>query len=386
MDGLRNAEPAPRPVFTPEHEMFREQVRRFVEREIVPHHAEWERDGVVPRALWDAAGRNGLLLCTVPETYGGGGGDFGHAAVVIEELTRANASGVGFPLHSDIVAPYILAYATEERRREWLPRMARGELIGAIAMTEPGTGSDLKAVRTTARRDGDHYVIDGQKTFISNGRNAGLVLVVAKTDPAAGRRGVSLIAVESDTPGFSRGRAIEKIGQHAQDTVELFFDGVRVPVTNRLGEENGGFGLLMRELAQERLVIALRAAVSIETMLARTIAYARERQSFGTPVIDFQHNRFKLADARAGATMLRCFVDDCLGRHLRGALTPEVAAMAKLNATEMQGRILDDLLQMHGGYGYTREYEIGRAWADARVMRIYGGTNEIMREIIARTL
>jgi acyl-CoA dehydrogenase len=293
---------------------------------------------------------------------------------------------LGFSLHSDIVAPYILRYGSEEQKRRWLPAMARGESVGAIAMTEPGTGSDLKAVRTSARRDGDHYVINGQKTFITNGRNADLVIVVAKTDPEAGRKGISLIVVETNTLGFSRGRNIEKLGQHAQDTVELFFDDLRVPVENRLGEENAGFSYLMHELAQERLIIALRSASTLEGMLQRTIDYTKDRKAFGQTVFDFQNTRFKLADSKAQATMLRVFVDHCLALHLAGNLTPQMAAMAKLNGSEILNRQLDELLQLHGGYGYTTEYDVGRAWADARVLRIYGGSSEIMREIISRAL
>lgn len=374
-----------RTVFQEDHEQFRTQVRRFVEREIQPFHADWEEAGIVPKTLWRKAGKEGLLNPMLPEPYGGGG-DFGHSAVLIEELARVNASGVGFNLHSDIVAPYIHAYGSEPQKARWLPAMAQGELIGAIAMTEPGTGSDLKAVRTTARREGDVYVLNGQKTFITNGQNAGLVIVAAKTTPDAGSRGISLICVEEGTPGFSKGRKLKKIGLHAQDTSELFFEDARVPVDNRLGEENAGFGYLMHELAQERLVIAVRAAASIEAFLERTIAYTRERRTFGQTVFSFQNTRFKLADAKAQSVMLRTFVDDCLAQHLRGELSPERAAMAKLNATEMQTRMLDEFLQMHGGYGYMSEYGVGGAWVDARVSKIFGGSNEIMREIIARTL
>jgi acyl-CoA dehydrogenase len=376
----------PRAVLNAEHEMFRDAVRRFFERHVAPHHRQWERDGVVPRSVWLEAGAQGLLCPMLSEEHGGAGGDFGHSAVIIEEIARANASGLGFPLHSDIVVPYIADLAAPERKRDWLPRMARGELIGAIAMTEPGMGSDLKALRTTARRDGDSYVIDGQKTFISNGQNAGLVIVAAKTDPAAGRKGISLICVEEGTPGFARGRNLEKIGLHAQDTSELFFDGARVPAANLLGEENRGFSYLIRNLPQERLVIAIRAATGMEAMLERTVAYAKERRAFGQPVIDFQHNRFKLAEAKAQAAMFRVFADHCLALHLRGELTVELAAAAKLLGAEMQNRLYDDFLQLHGGYGYMAEYEIGRAWADARVGRIYGGSSEIMKEIIGRTL
>jgi acyl-CoA dehydrogenase len=375
-----------RRIYSPEHELFRRQVRRFVEEHISPFHAQWEKDGVVPREVWRKAGAAGLLCTGLPEQYGGAGADFGFSAVIIEELVRVNASGVGFALHSDVMAPYILAYGGEEAKARWLPQLAAGELIGALAMTEPGTGSDLKAIRTVARRDGDHYVINGQKTFITNGQNAGLVIVAVKTDPGAGRQGISLVLVEEGTPGFSKGRNLEKIGLHAQDTSELFFEDVRIPVSNRLGEENKGFGYLLHQLAQERLVVGVRAAASLETMLEHTIAYTRERKAFGHPVFDFQNTRFKLAEAKAQIAMLRVFVDDCLDEHIRGELTPDRAAMCKLTAAEMQGRWLDEFLQLHGGYGYMSEYPIGRAWLDARVMRIYAGSSEIMKEIIARTL
>lgn len=374
-----------RTVYREDHEQFRTQVRRFIEKEIAPNHAEWERQGIVPKDVWLKAGREGLLNIMLPEPFGAGG-DFGHAAVMIEELARVNASGVGFPLHSDIVSPYIHTYGNDEQKHRWLPRMAAGELIGAIAMTEPGTGSDLKAVRTTARRDGDHYVINGQKTFISNGQNAGVVIVVAKTEPELGAKGISLIVVEDGTPGFGKGRKLEKVGLLAQDTSELFFEECRVPVANRLGEENAGFKYLMHELAQERLVIAVRGATSVETFLEKTIEYTRDRKTFGQSVLAFQNTKFKLAEAKAQAAMLRVFVDDCLALHLKRELTPERAAMCKLNATAIQNRLLDEFLQLHGGYGYMNEYMVGRAWVDARIGRIYGGSDEIMKEIISRTL
>ncbi len=374
-----------RTVFRDDHEHFRTQVQRFIEREISPFHAQWEKDGIVPKSVWAKAGQEGLLNCMLPEPYGGGG-DFGHSAVLIEEMGKVNATGPGFNLHSEIVAPYIFRYGTPEQKDRWLPAMASGNIIGAIAMTEPGTGSDLKAVRTTAQREGDHYIINGQKTFITNGLNADLVIVVCKTDPELGAKGISLICVDANTPGFSKGRKLEKIGLHAQDTSELFFDNVKVPVSNRLGEENAGFSYLMHELAQERLVIAVRAAASIESFLEKTIAYTRDRKTFGQSVFDYQNTRFKLAEAKAQSTMLRVFVDQCIALHLDKALSPAQAAMAKLNATEMQGRLLDMFLQMHGGYGYMSEYGIGQAWIDARIGRIYGGSDEIMKEIIARTL
>jgi acyl-CoA dehydrogenase len=374
-----------RSVLREDHEQFRAQVRRFVEREVQPFHAEWEEQGIVPPALWRKAGKEGLLNCMLPEPYGGGG-DFGHSAIVIEELARINASALGFSVHSEIVAPYLHAYGTLDQKNRWLPRMAAGTMIGAIAMTEPGAGSDVKAVRTTARREGDFFLLDGQKTFISNGHNAGLVIVVAKTDPQLGAKGISLICVEDGTPGFSRGKRLKKIGLRGQDTAELFFENARVPAANLLGEENQGFTYLMHELAQERLVIAVRAAASIEAFLERTIAYTRGRKAFGQAVFDYQNTRFKLAEAKAQFVMLRTFVDDCLARHMRGELGPERAAMAKLNGSEMQNRLLDEFLQLHGGYGFMSEYEIGGAWIDARVGRIYGGSNEIMKEIVARGL
>lgn len=374
-----------RAVLREDHETFREQVRRFVDREIAPHHLQWEEEGRVPLSLWQAAGQVGLLCTTLPDPYGGGG-DFGHAAVIIEELARVNATGVGFSLHSEVVAPYLNAYGNDWQKQRWLPAMAQGQTVGAIAMTEPDVGSDLKAIRTRAVRDGDHYVLTGQKTYISNGLNAGLVIVVAKTDPALCAKGLSLLVVEDGMPGFSRGRALQKIGLRGQDTAELFFDQVRVPVNHLLGEENQGFRYLMHQLAQERLVIAVRAAASIEAFLERTIAWTRERQVFGQEVFDYQNTRFKLAEAKAKSVMLRTFVDDCLARHLRGELDAERAAIAKLNASEMQNQLLDELLQMHGGAGFMADGGIGSAWVDARVARIYGGSNEIMKEIVARGL
>ena len=374
-----------RTVFREDHEQFRTAARRFFEKEIVPHHAQWERDGIVPKEVWRKAGQEGLLNPMLPEPYGGGG-DFGHAAVLLEEIARTGASGLGFPLHSDIVAPYINAYGNKEQKDRWLPRMASGDLIGAIAMTEPGAGSDLKSVRTTARREGDHYLINGAKTFITNGINSEIVIVVAKTAPEMGAKGVSLIVVEEGTPGFSKGRKLEKIGLMAQDTSELFFTDVKVPVAHLLGEENMGFKYLMHELAQERLVVAVRAAASVEAFLQKTIDYTRERKAFGQSVFEFQNTRFKLAEAKSKATMLRVFVDDCIALHMQRKLTPERAAMVKLNATVLQNQLLDEFLQLHGGYGYMTEYQVGRAWTDARVGRIYGGSDEIMKEIIARTL
>jgi acyl-CoA dehydrogenase len=375
-----------RSVFREDHEIFRTQVRRFVDREIVPHHAQWEHDGIVPKEVWRKAGAEGLLCVTIPEEYGGPGGDVGHAAVLIEELARANATAVGFTTHSDIAAPYLLAYGTEEQKQRWLPPMASGELICAIAMTEPGIGSDLRSLRMSAKPDGDDYILDGQKTFISNGINAGLVIAATKVEPTPSGKEITLICVEEGAPGFSKGRRLEKIGLKGQDTSELFFSEVRVSSANRLGEEHKGFGYLTHQLARERLVIAIRAAQSIETMLEETVAYTRGRKAFGQTVFDYQNSRFKLAAAKAEATMLRVFVDNCLGLLMKDELTPDIAAMAKLVGAEMQGRLLDEFLQLHGGYGFMSEFKVSRAWVDARVARIYAGTSEIMKEIIARTL
>lgn len=373
-----------RSVFREDHHMFRELARRFIENEIVPHLAEWEHAGIVPKSVWRKAGEVGLLCSTVPEEYGGAGGDFGHSAVMIEELARVNATAIGFTTHSEIVAPYIVAYGSEEQKRRWLPKMVSGETIGVIAMSEPGIGSDLRSMRTSARRDGDDYVINGQKTFITNGGNADLMVTATKLDPGA--KELTLVCVEADRPGFSKGKLLEKIGLKGQDTSELFFDEVRVPVGNRLGEENKGFGYLTHQLAWERTIIGLRAAASIDALLEDTLGYVRERKVFGKTVFDFQNTRFKLAECKAQATMLRVFVDDCLAKAMRGELSAEVGAMCKLMGSEMQGRVLDELLQLHGGYGFMSEYKISRAWVDARVARIYGGTSEIMKEIIARSL
>jgi acyl-CoA dehydrogenase len=373
-----------RTVFREDHQMFREMARRFIENEIVPHLPEWEHAGIVPKSVWRKAGEVGLLCSTVPEEYGGAGGDFGHSAVMIEELARVNATAIGFTTHSEIVAPYIVAYGSEEQKRRWLPGMVSGATIGVIAMSEPGIGSDLRSMRTSARRDGDDYVVSGQKTFITNGGNADLVVTATKLDPGA--KELTLVCVEADSPGFSKGRLLEKIGLKGQDTSELFFDDVRVPVANRLGEENQGFSYLTHQLAWERTIIGLRAAASIEALIEDTLAYVRERKVFGKTVFDFQNTRFKLAECKAQATMLRAFVDDCLAKAMRGELSAEVGAMCKLMGSEMQGRVLDELLQLHGGYGFMSEYKISRAWVDARVARIYGGTSEIMKEIIARSL
>ncbi len=376
-----------RSLYEADHDDFRETVRAWAEKNVVPFHDQWERDGIVPREVWTSAGAQGLLGTDMDERYGGGGvRDFRYQAVLDEELMRIGATGLGFGLHNDVAGPYLRDLGTEEQKQRWLPGCVSGDLVTAIAMTEPGAGSDLQGIRTTAVDAGDHYVLNGSKTFISNGILADLVVVVCRTDPDAGHQGISLLVVERGMEGFERGRNLDKMGLHAQDTSELFFDGARVPAANLLGEENRGFSYLIRNLPQERLVIAVRAATGMEVMLERTVAYAKERQAFGQAVIDFQHNRFKLAEAKAQAAMFRVFADHCLALHLRGELTVELAAAAKLLGAEMQNRLFDDFLQVHGGYGYMAEYEIGRAWADARVGRIYGGSSEIMKEIIGRTL
>lgn len=374
-----------RTLFSPEHELFRDQVRRFCEREIAPHYREWEKTGHSPREFWRKAGANGVLCTTIPTEYGGPGGDFLHACIVTEEMVRVGAN-LGIPVHSDMVSPYLLHYGSEALKQRLLPRLCAGEIIGSIAMTEPGTGSDLKSIRTTAVRDGDEWVIKGQKVWITNGYNCGVVLVACKTDPAAGARGVSLIALEEGTPGFTRSQPMDKIGLKAQDTAELFFDDVRVPAGNLVGEEGRGFVYLMEQLPQERLVIAMRSAATLETQLEATIRYTTDRKVFGNPIIGFQNTKFKLAEAKAYITMLRTFVDACAAEHMAGGISSEKAAMAKLVATETMGRFLDEFLQLHGGYGYSAEYGIGRAWVDARVSRIAGGASEVLKDIISRNL
>jgi acyl-CoA dehydrogenase len=376
----------PRTIFSAEHELLRESARRFCEREIAPYHAEWEAAGQVSREVWRKAGSAGLLCMALPEEYGGSDADFRSSVVFIEELAKINASGPGFSLQSDIVAPYILHYGSEEQKRRWLPRLASGETISAIAMTEPGTGSDLAAIVTRAEPDGDGYAITGAKTFITNGVLADLIVVVAKTDPAAGSRGVSLFLVERDTPGFHGAPALKKLGLHAQDTSEFTMDRVRVPATALLGQAGMGFKMLMSELPQERMSIAVSAVASAEAGLNATIAYTRDREAFGKRVLDFQNTRFTLATLKAQIAMARTFVDRCIELLCEGRLDAATAAMAKLETTELQFRALDACLQLHGGYGYMQEYPIAKAWADARVQRIYGGSNEIMREIIGRTL
>jgi alkylation response protein AidB-like acyl-CoA dehydrogenase len=379
--------PIPRTsAFSSDHEQFRASVRGFIDKEIAPHHAQWEKDGAVSREVWLKAGAAGLLLANMPEEYGGGGADFAMSAVVMEELSRSGYSGPGFGLHSDIIAPYILHYGTEEQKRQFLPRMARGEIIGAIAMTEPGTGSDLQAIKTNAVRRGNEIVLNGSKTFISNGQMADVVIVVAKTDPTKGGKGTSLILVERERAGFTRGRNLDKVGMKAQDTSELFFEDVHLPPSNILGEEGKGFQYLMQELPQERLIIGIQAVAAMEAALQWTVDYAKERKTFGQPLLTYQNTRFKLAEIRTEVEVARVFTDRCLDLHLAGKLDVVTAAMNKYWTTDAQCRVIDECLQLFGGYGYMWEYPIARAYADARVQKIYGGTNEIMKELIARSL
>jgi acyl-CoA dehydrogenase len=375
-----------RSVYREDHEQLRETARRFFEKECVPHQERWTAEGIVDRAVWEKAGREGLLCVTLPTEYGGGGGDFGHAAVIAEEYARAGISGFALTLQSEVVAPYFNRLGTEEQKRRWLPDICAGRKILAVAITEPGGGSDVKAMRTSAIRNGDHYVLNGSKTFISNGFLCDYVVVVCKTDPTAGAKGVSLLVVDTRNEGFRRGRKLKKVGMHAQDTAELFFDNVRVPVENRLGEEGKGFGYLMQELPQERFMVAITAATRLETLLEGTLQYVKERKAFDQTVWDFQNTRFKLADIKAQAVALRTLTDYYLAEHMRRRLTAEEAAVAKLFATETLWKCVDDMVQLHGGYGYMLEYPIARAFVDLRVNRIYGGTSEVMREVISRKL
>ncbi|WP_395694986.1 acyl-CoA dehydrogenase family protein [Piscinibacter sp.] len=371
-----------------EHRMLQDSARRFFHEQWVPKAALWREDGILPRQCWAEAGAAGLLCLSTPADYGGGGGDFGHEAVVIHETSHANLSGWGGGLHSAIVAPYLFRCGTEEQKRRFLPRMVTGELASAIAMTEPGTGSDLQAVRTWARRDGDHYVINGAKTFITNGQHANLIIVVAKTDREAGAKGTSLLLVETEAvQGFRRGRKLDKMGLKAQDTSELFFDDVRVPVENLLGGEEGqGFFQLMEQLPQERLMIAVQGVAAMQRALEETLAYVKQRKAFGRAIWEFQNTRFKLAEVQATVLATRAFVDTCMAAHLKGELDAARAALAKSWVSEQQGRVMDECLQLFGGYGYMMEYPIAELYVDARVQRIYGGTNEIMKELASRSM
>ncbi|GAA4002841.1 acyl-CoA dehydrogenase family protein [Comamonas faecalis] len=380
-----------RTLYDSEHLAFADSFRRFIDKEIAPHHAQWEEQGYVDRAVWARAGDNGFLCMTLPEEYGGAGADLRYSMAQMEEIARAGCSGIGFGLHSEIVAPYILHYGTEEQKRRYLPRLASGEMVGAIAMTEPGAGSDLQGVKTTAQLSagGSHYVVNGSKTFITNGWHADLVIVVAKTDPAAGAKGTSLLLVERGMPGFEKGQRLKKVGMKAQDTSELFFNDVKVPAGNLLGGpamQGKGFVCLMEQLPWERLQIAISAVASAQAAIDETVAYVQQRKAFGQPVAAFQNTRFTLAQAQTEVQVARVFVDKCCELLQAKQLDTATASMAKFWTTDLQCKVIDDCVQLHGGYGYMWEYPIARAWADARVQRIYGGTNEIMKEVITRAM
>ena len=376
----------PRTLFSPEHETFRDSVRRFMREEVEPHDERWQEQGFVDKEVWRKAGANGFLCCSMPEQYGGAGADKLYSVVLMEEQARANNSSLGWGLHSEIVAPYLLNYGTDALKQRYLPEMAAGEMIGAIAMSEPGAGSDLQSVKTSATRKGDRYVINGSKTFITNGWNCDLVIVVAKTDPAKGAKGTSLVVVDTSMKGFSKGKRLKKMGLKGQDTAELFFDNVEVPAGNLLGQENNGFIYLMQELPWERMQIAIGAVAKAEAAIGWTTDYVRERKAFGKPVASFQNTRFKLAEMTTEAQVARVFVDRCIELLLAKKLDTATASMAKYWTSDLENRIVDECLQLHGGYGFMWEFPIARAYVDARVARIYGGTNEIMKEVISRSL
>jgi len=378
-----------RTLFTEEHHLFRDTFRHFVEKEIVPYNEQWEKDGIVSREMWLKAGEQGFLGLDVPEEYGGSGvSDFGYSAIIAEELAKAGvvSAGAGIGLHNDIVIPYFLEYGNDEQKQRWLPSMCAGKLITAIAMSEPNTGSDLAAVSTSALRQGDYYLLNGAKTFITNGILSDIVVVVVKTDPEKRHKGISLLVVERGMEGFTRGRKLEKMGFKAQDTAELFFENVKVPVANLLGEEGQGFYYLMRKLAKERLQVAIQAVAACEVALDITLQYCKERTAFGQPIGSFQNSRFKLAEMKTEIVIARVFVDRCIEELNASTLTAETAAMAKWWTSDLQKRVLDQCVQLHGGYGYMLEYPIARAYLDARVQSIYAGTNEIMKEIIGRSM
>jgi alkylation response protein AidB-like acyl-CoA dehydrogenase len=379
-----------RTLFTPDHEAFRDSFRRFVEKEIAPHHAQWEEQGYVDRAVWSKAGENGFLCPTLPQEYGGSGADKLYSVVQMEELARGGFSGIGYGLHSEIVAPYLLHYGTEEQKNNYLPRLARGEMVGAIAMSEPAAGSDLQGVKSTAIRQEDgSYLLNGSKTFITNGWHADLVIVVAKTNPQAGAKGTSLLLVERGMRGFETGKRLKKLGLKAQDTSELFFDNVPVPAGQLLGGpafENKGFICLMEQLPWERLQIAVTAVAAAQAAIDWTLDYVKQRKVFGQPVASYQNTRYTLAELQTEVQVARVFVDKCLELVCRDQLDTATASMAKYWTTDLQCKVMDECVQLHGGYGYMWEYPITRAYADARVQRIYGGTNEIMKEVITRAM
>ena len=367
---------------------FRDMVKRFLDKEIKPYYDQWEKDGLIPREVWHSMGANGLLAVDLPEEYGGCGVSYLYSMAILEEASYANLGSLatGLSVHSDIAAPYVLHIGNADQRQQWLPKMASGEVIGAIGMTEPGAGSDLQAIRTTAILNGDHYVLNGSKTFITNGQHADLVILAAKTDPTGGAKGVSLFLVDMNLAGCARGRNLEKMGLHAQDTSELFFDNVKLPLDSLLGEAGKGFSYLMNELPRERLNLSVCAVAAAEGLLADTIAYTQERKAFGNPISKLQNTRFTLATCHTDIAINRAFVDQCVHQYMEGKLDATQAAVAKLASTDMQGRVADACLQMFGGYGYMLEYPAARAYVDARIQRIYGGTNEIMKEVIARSL
>ncbi|GAA3299391.1 MULTISPECIES: acyl-CoA dehydrogenase family protein [Dactylosporangium] len=374
-------------LYEAEHQAFRDLCREFLAREAVPHNDEWDKAGIVDREIWRKAGAAGLLGMDVDEEYGGGGQkDFRFNAVLVEEIVAAGASGLGFGLHNDVVAPYLTELTTEEQKKRWLPGFCSGDIVTAIAMSEPGAGSDLAGIRTTAVRDGDSWVLNGQKTFITNGEMADLVVVVAKTDNAKGAHGISLFGVETGTPGFTRGRRLEKVGLKANDTAELFFDDCRIPADHLIGQESAGFYHLMANLPRERLGIAVAAVASAEAVLAMTLEYVRTREAFGRPIGKFQHNRFLLAELDTEVTIARTFVNHCIAEQNEGRLSVADAAKAKWWTTELQNKVADRCVQLHGGYGFMLEYPVAKAWLNSRVQTIYGGTTEIMKEIIGRSL
>jgi alkylation response protein AidB-like acyl-CoA dehydrogenase len=375
-----------REIFSPDHEQFRDTVRRFLLAEVVPNMERWEARSGFEHSMFDAAGAAGLLCPGVPETYGGPGADLLYSAVVLEEAAQYSNFGLSLTMHSEIVTNYLLHYGSEALKQQWLPRMVTGECVGALAMTEPGTGSDVKAVRTSAVHDGDHFVLSGSKTFISNATVCDVVIVVAKTNPAAGAKGVSLLLVDTRLPGVSKGAPLKKMGLKSQDTGELFFEKARVPADQLIGEENQGFVYLMQELPWERLQIAISAIAAAEAAYGWTLAYVRERKAFGQAVVDFQNTRFVLAELKTEIQIGRTFVDRCIALLLKGELDAQAASMAKYWCSEVQGKVADAGVQLHGGYGFMAEYPIARAYVDARAQRIYGGTNEIMKELIARDL